>query len=128
MVRTEKDKKWNIVKDITVKITSGLNSQDYEKVWTLLQDLLKEIEKAKTLIEKEGYPPLFLRSLKKINDEMNELNKDPEAKKKIKMKKHSATAFNTMSQKLKKIYPDFEEKITELLAKGEEEESEEEES
>jgi len=33
-----------------------------------------------------------------------------------------------MSQKLKKIYPDFEEKITELLAKGEEEESEEEES
>jgi nitrate/nitrite-specific signal transduction histidine kinase len=34
------------------------------------------------------------------------------------MKKHSATAFNTMSQKLKKIYPDFEEKIAELLAKG----------
>jgi hypothetical protein len=50
VVRTEKDKKWNIVKDLTVKIGSGLNSQDYEKVWTLLQDLLKEIEKAKILI------------------------------------------------------------------------------
>lgn len=43
VVRTEKEKKWNIVKDITVKIASGLNNQDYEKVWACLQDLLKEI-------------------------------------------------------------------------------------
>ena len=40
------------------------------------------------------------------------------------MKKHSATAFNTMNQKLKKIYPDFEEQIKEILEKGEEEDEE----
>jgi len=38
------------------------------------------------------------------------------------MKKHSATAFNTMNQKLKKIYPDFEEQIKELLEKGDDDE------
>jgi nitrate/nitrite-specific signal transduction histidine kinase len=70
---------------------------------------LKEVEKANKLIEKEGYPPLFLRCLKRINDEVIEINDNPEAKKK--MKKHSATAFNTMKQKLKKIYPDFEQNI-----------------
>lgn len=34
------------------------------------------------------------------------------------MKKHSATAFNTMKQKMKKIYPEYEKTIDELLAKG----------
>jgi translation initiation factor 3 subunit C len=105
VVRTEKDKKWNLIKDITAKITSALNNQDFEKVWNQLQELLKEIEKAQKIIDKEGYPPLFLRCLKKINDEINEFNENAEAKKK--MKKHSATAFNTMKQKLKKIYPEF---------------------
>ena len=33
------------------------------------------------------------------------------------MKKHSATAFNTMKQKLKKMYPDYETAINELIAK-----------
>jgi hypothetical protein len=37
VVRTEKDKKWNLIKDITVKINSALNNQDFEKVWNLLQ-------------------------------------------------------------------------------------------
>ncbi len=40
------------------------------------------------------------------------------------MKKHSATAFNTMKQKFKKIYPDFEAAIEAELAKGEEESEE----
>lgn len=123
VVRTEKDKKWNLIKDITAKITSALNNQDFEKVWNQLQELLKEIEKAQKIIDKEGYPPLFLRCLKKINDEINEFNENAEAKKK--MKKHSATAFNTMKQKLKKIYPEFEQSINDLLAKGEEESEEE---
>lgn len=42
------------------------------------------------------------------------------------MKKHSATAFNTMKQKLKKMYPDYETAINELLAKGEEDDEDEE--
>jgi hypothetical protein len=41
-----------------------------------------------------------------VKDEIDEFSKNTEAKKK--MKKHSATAFNTMNQKLKKIYPDYE--------------------
>lgn len=105
VVRTEKEKKWNIVKDITIKINNALNNQDFEKVWNMLQDLLKEIEKMTKLIEKEGYPQVFLRCLKKIKDEIAEFDTNVEAKKK--MKKHSATAFNTMKQKYKKIYPDF---------------------
>lgn len=43
------------------------------------------------------------------------------------MKKHSATAFNTMNQKLKKIYPEYEEEIKIVLEKGEDDEEESEE-
>lgn len=52
VVLTEKAKKWNLIKQITVKINSALNNVDFEKVWTLLQDMLKEIEKIGKLIEK----------------------------------------------------------------------------
>lgn len=52
VVLTEKAKKWNLIKQITVKINSALNNVDFEKVWNLLQDLLKEIEKIGKLIEK----------------------------------------------------------------------------
>ena len=41
VVKTEKEKKWNIIKDCTNKIGGALNNQDFEKVWALLQDLLK---------------------------------------------------------------------------------------
>jgi translation initiation factor 3 subunit C len=87
--------------------------------------LLKEVEKIAKLIEKEGYPHLFLRCLKKIKDEIAEVDGNAEVKKK--MKKHSNSAFSTMKQKFKKIYPDFEAAIEAELAKGEEESEESEE-
>lgn len=124
VVRTEKEKKWTAIKDLTVKLGNALNSQDFEKVWDLLQQLLKEKEKAAKLIDKEGYPSFFLRCLKRVKDEIEEFSKS-EAKKK--MKKHSATAFNTMNQKLKKIYPEYEEEIKIVLEKGEDDEEESEE-
>lgn len=37
VVRTEKEKKWTAIKDLTVKLGNALNSQDFEKVWDLLQ-------------------------------------------------------------------------------------------
>ena len=43
VVRTEKDKKWNLIKDFTNKINNSLNNQDFQKVWSLLQDMLKEV-------------------------------------------------------------------------------------
>ena len=70
VVRTEKDKKWNLIKDFTIKLNNALNNQDFEKVWSLLQDLLKEIEKSSKIIEKEGHPSFFLHSLKRVNDEI----------------------------------------------------------
>jgi hypothetical protein len=54
-----------------------------------------------------------LRCLKRVQDEVTEFSKNAEAKKKL--KKHSVVAFNTMNQKLKKIYPEYEEYINENL-------------
>jgi excinuclease UvrABC helicase subunit UvrB len=68
VVRTEKEKKWNIIKDLSNKINGALNNQDFEKVWAVLQDMLKEVEKSSKLIEKEGYPSFFLKCLKRVND------------------------------------------------------------
>jgi cyclopropane fatty-acyl-phospholipid synthase-like methyltransferase len=102
-----------------VKINNALNIQDFERVWTLLQEILKEVEKMGKLIEKEGFPQHFLRCLKKVKDEIAEVDANAEVKKK--MKKHSATAFNTMKQKFKKIYPEYEAAVEADLAKGEEE-------
>lgn len=70
VVRTEKEKKWSAIKDLTVKIGTALNNEDFEKVWELLQELLKEKEKAVKLIDKEGYPSFFLRCLKRVKDEI----------------------------------------------------------
>lgn len=49
-MRTEKEKKWIVIKDFTVKINNALNNQDFEKVWELLQELLREKEKSAKLI------------------------------------------------------------------------------
>ena len=108
-MRSEKDKKWNLIKEMAGRINKALNIRDFEKVWAELQKLLKEIEGASKLIEKEGYPSSFLKILKRVHEEIEELNTDSEEKKKL--KKHAATAFNTMRQKLKKIYPEYQSHI-----------------
>lgn len=61
--------------------------------------------------------------MKRIKDDIAEFDSNPDAKKK--MKKTSASAFSTMKQKLKKIYPEYEAAINEELTKNEEEESSE---
>lgn len=43
VVRTEKEKKWMVIKDCANKIGTALNNQNFEKVWELLQELLKEV-------------------------------------------------------------------------------------
>jgi hypothetical protein len=54
--------------------------------------------------------------MSRINEDVNSVTNEE----KKKMKKNSASAYSTMKQKLKtKIYPLFEEKIKEFLAKGE---------
>ena len=61
-----------------------------------------------------------MRCLKRIKDDIAEFDANADAKKK--MKKPSASAFSTMKQKLKKIYPEYETAINEELTKNEEEE------
>ena len=43
---------------------SALKIMDYDTVWSVLQDFRKEIAKAEKLIEKDGYPRIFLKTLK----------------------------------------------------------------
>jgi hypothetical protein len=64
-----------------------------------------------------------LRCLFRIKDDIAEFDGNAEAKKK--MKKHSASAFSTMKQKLKKIYPEYEAAIDAEMEKGDDYQSSE---
>ena len=94
-----------IFNKIGSNLTKVVNNQDWDKACDNLQELLKEVEKAKKYIDTNGYPSSVLRSIKLLNDEINGVS--AEDKKKMKNTK----GFNILKQKLRKAYPDFEKAL-----------------
>ena len=106
LVLNEKEKKNKIFKDLSNNAIKAVNIRDFDTVWDILQKLKKEIAKAEKWIEKEGYPPIFLRALKTINDDVMSIT--AEEIKKLK----STKSFKTLRQKLKsEIIPEYAEEL-----------------
>ena len=95
VVLNEKEKKNKIFKELSGNAIKAVNIRDFDTVWDNIQKLRKEIAKAEKWIEKEGYPPIFLKALKTINDDVTSIT--AEEKKKLK----NAKSFNILKQKLK---------------------------
>lgn len=76
---------------------------------TEFDKLTKAFDKAKSIIDKEGIPPFYIRNLAQLEDANKKLLENKDAVKK--MNSSNAKAVNAMKQKLRKYNKAFEEKI-----------------
>lgn len=84
VVRSQKDRAWDAIRDMVVKIRNARKNQD----WSLLQDefdaVNKKIDKSKMLIMRDGLPKFYIMMLVEVEDAVNEVMNDKAAFKNLK--------------------------------------------
>lgn len=63
VVRTEKDKRFGNMREVIRKIKDKMKNKDFKTLIDLFADLIKELDKAKKVVEKDGIPSFFVRIL-----------------------------------------------------------------
>ena len=101
----EKEKKWAIIRKLCQKIKDKLKINDFSEVNANHQELMKEIERSKNLIEKDGYPSVYI----KLVIQLIEFTTTFEGKSKLNV--INGKEFTKLKQKMKKYEKDFEEEI-----------------
>ncbi|XP_060568402.1 eukaryotic translation initiation factor 3 subunit C-like [Ruditapes philippinarum] len=133
VVRSEKDKRYDELLNIIKSLKNKKKIKDMSNVLSDFESLCKAFDKAKKVVEKEGIPRFYIRTLSELEDFVSECWEDREGRKK--MNKINAKSLTTLRQKLKKYSRDFEKELEEYkenpdasedeLDAGEGEESEE---
>lgn len=116
----EKEKKWSLIKKLCQKIKDKLKINDFSEVNATYQELMKEIDRSKNLIEKDGYPSFYMKLIIQLIDHTNTF----EGKSKLNVV--NGKEFTKLKQKMKKVEKDFEEELEKFKNKKEESEKEEE--
>lgn len=93
VVRTEKDKRFDAIKDTIKRIKNALKIKDWISVEKEFDALLKQFQKAKKLIKAEGYPKFYFSILLQIERERDEL-----WSKRKSLNKLNAKALSSMKQ------------------------------
>ncbi|XP_042161121.1 eukaryotic translation initiation factor 3 subunit C-like isoform X3 [Oncorhynchus tshawytscha] len=83
--------------------------RDMSKCLEEFEQLCRAFLKSKTIVDKEGMPPFYIRLLSDLEDFLNQLWEDKEGKKK--MNKNNAKALSTLRQKIRKYNRDYETEI-----------------
>ena len=120
VVRSAKDKAWDGMKAVVSKISNARKINDWHEMQTQFDLLNKQVDKAKTHIQKEGLPRFYIRTLTELEDALDIALKDKEAQKK--MSKANGRALNRMKLQLRRHNKEFEAKITEYRANPDAEE------
>jgi len=120
VVRSAKDKAWDGMKAVVSKISNARKINDWHEMQTQFDLLNKQVDKAKTHIQKEGLPRFYIRTLAELEDSLDVALKDKEAQKK--MSKANGRALNRMKLQLRRHNKEFEAKITEYRANPDAEE------
>ncbi|XP_065663279.1 eukaryotic translation initiation factor 3 subunit C isoform X3 [Hydra vulgaris] len=127
VVRSAKDKKFEVLQVSLKSIRNSMKINDVVKIQTEYENLTKGYEKSKTIIQKEGIPNFFIKGLADLEDFIQQQWEDAEGRKKL--SKLNAKALASLRQKVKKFNREFEEKIVDYKkdpSKYEEVEEEEE--
>ncbi|WAR03841.1 EIF3C-like protein, partial [Mya arenaria] len=106
----------NIIKDLKNK----KKIKDLSNVLTEFESLLKAYDKAKKVVEKEGIPRFYIRTLVELEDFVTECWEDREGRKKL--NKSHAKSLTTLRQKLKKYARDFESEMESAVDDDDEDE------
>jgi len=112
VVRSQKDKRWEAMENVIKEMKNGIRNQDFVKLLGNFEELNKAMTKAKSVVDKEGVPVFYTRTLVKLEDLIGSI--DAETKKKF--GQANAKSFNTLKMKLKKNNKLYESQITKFRA------------
>eukprot|EP00063_Salmo_salar_P039928 XP_014014763.1 PREDICTED: eukaryotic translation initiation factor 3 subunit C isoform X7 [Salmo salar] len=131
VVRSAKDKRFEELTNLIKTIRNAMKIRDMSKCLEEFEQLCRAFLKSKTIVDKEGMPPFYIRLLSDLEDYLNQLWEDKEGKKK--MNKNNAKALSTLRQKIRKYNRDYETEIASykenpMLSADEEDEKDEVES
>ncbi|XP_057294670.1 eukaryotic translation initiation factor 3 subunit C-like [Hydractinia symbiolongicarpus] len=129
VVCSAKDKRFDILQTTIKYMRNSMKINDIAKIQTEYENLTKEYDKSKNVVEREGIPNFYVKCLADLEDYLQQQWEDTKGRKKL--HKLNAKALASLRQKLKKYNRNFEAKIEEYRAdpdKFEEDEVEEEEA
>lgn len=100
VVRSAKEKRFDELQESIKKLRNHMKINDWSKIETEWTVLTKLIEKAKAVIDKEGYPRFVLKAMVDLDDLLKKTIADKDMKKK--MNSTNFRSLNTMKQSMKK--------------------------
>ncbi|XP_068439303.1 eukaryotic translation initiation factor 3 subunit C [Clinocottus analis] len=109
VVRSAKDKRFEELTNLIKTIRNAMKIRDMSKCLEEFEQLCRAFLKSKTIVDKEGVPPFYIRLLADLEDYLNQLWEDKEGKKK--MNKNNAKALSTLRQKIRKYNRDYETEV-----------------
>lgn len=124
VVRSEKDKRYEDLRNIIKTLKNHKKIKDMASVLTDFEGLCKSYDKAKKVVDKEGIPRFYLRCLVELLDFVNECWEDREWRDTI--SKNNSKGLTTLRQKLRKYCRDFETEMAKYRENPDEGDEEEE--
>lgn len=107
VVRSQKDKKWEILTTHCAKIKNKLKIQDYVSAYSEFDELNKQLVKADNVIQVEGLPVFYIRTLVRLEDAVAALSKENQKK----LSTNNAKSYSKLRINLKKHNKAYEEQI-----------------
>ncbi|CAP24647.1 Protein CBR-EIF-3.C [Caenorhabditis briggsae] len=106
VVRAQKDKKFDELKSLIKQNRDAKSNKDLNKLLTGFDTLAKAYDKSKTIFQRQNVtnPRFYIRFLVEIEDYVNKLWEDKEAK--AALSKNNTKALSPLRQKLKKYIKD----------------------
>jgi len=126
VVKSAKDKRYDEMRVIIKAMKNHMKINDFVSLLTDYEQLMKSVQRARLLIEKDGHPTFFLRLMVEFDDFIRETFEDRESFKKLNQNK--AKAFNTLRSKVRKGNEEFKELLEATRANPEKYVSEDEQS
>ena len=99
------------MKEVIEKINKKMNINDFVSLLQHYEELNKEFDKSKKILEKEGIPRFYIRVLVQIENCVTNFS----AEDKKKLNQNNNKSFNTLKQKIKKHNLLFTKEINEFL-------------
>ena len=112
VVKTQKDKRWEILTSHCTKIKNKLKIQDYVSAFTEYEELNRQIVKSESVIQVEGIPVFYIRTLVRLEDAVVNLTKEAQKK----LSTNTAKSFTKLKLNLKKNNKAYEEQILKFRA------------
>ena len=120
VIKTQKDKRFDSLRATLKLIENRSKINDFTSIQTEFDTLLKELDKAKKVIEKEGFPNFLVRGLVELEDTILEVTNEM----KKKFKQANAKAFNQLKARFVKEKERFAERMEAYREKPENSEEE----